>query len=161
MTQEQKDLLLKDLCARLPYGVRGRVHAETTNGEYDIYGDLIFIDSPFDVILDDVNTSTEEIHVVAIGNEDTVDFIEEYQLTDIVPYTIDDFKPYLRPMSSMTEEEMQELETILGHEYTFKFNETEAFIYVDWLVAHHFDFRGLIPMDLAIAVTEENNPYKE
>ena len=32
---------------------------------------------------------------------------------------------------------------------------------VDWLNAHHFDYRGLIPMGLAIEVIEENNPYKE
>lgn len=30
----------------------------------------------------------------------------------------------------------------------------------DWLNAHHFDYRGLIEKDLAIEVTEENNPYK-
>lgn len=27
------NLLLKDLSARLPYGVKGRVYAEVTNGE--------------------------------------------------------------------------------------------------------------------------------
>ena len=32
---------------------------------------------------------------------------------------------------------------------------------IDWLNKNHFDYRGLIPMDLAIAVTKENNPYKE
>jgi len=32
---------------------------------------------------------------------------------------------------------------------------------IDWLNAHHFDYRGLIEKGLAIAVTEENNPYKE
>ena len=79
MNQEHKQLLLKDLCARLPYDVKGRVYAETTNGEYDINGDMIFFDSPFDVTLDDINTSTEEIHVIAIGNEDTVNFIEGQQ----------------------------------------------------------------------------------
>jgi hypothetical protein len=42
MTQEEKELLLKDLCVRLPYRVKGRVYAECSNGEYDMNGDMIF-----------------------------------------------------------------------------------------------------------------------
>ena len=147
MTQEKQLLLLKDLCARLPYEVKGRVYAETTNGEYDINGDMIFFDSPFDVTLDDINTSTEELHVVAIGNEDTVDFIEDQQ-TFGDPYTIDEFKPYLRPMSSMTEEEKEERK-----EYTLVYGgwTNDGF---DWLNAHHFDFRGLIEKGLALEAPE-------
>ncbi len=113
MKPEEKDLLLKDLCARLPYGVKGKVYAEVTNGQYDMNGEMIFYDAPFDVILDGINTSTEEIHVVAIGNEDTVEFLEMQQ-TDGVPYTVDDFKPYLRPMSSMTEEEKKDIFQLLN-----------------------------------------------
>jgi len=79
MTKEEKELLLKDLCARLPYRVKGRVYAECSNGEYDMNGDMIFFDSPFDVTLDDINISTEELHVIAIGNEDTIAFIEDQQ----------------------------------------------------------------------------------
>ena len=172
MTQEEKQLLLKDLCARLPYDVKGRVYAETTNGEYDINGDMIFFNSPFDVILDDINTSTEEIHVVAIGNEDTVDFIEEQQAWGD-PYTIDDFKPYLRPMSSMTEEELKELNEKYGNIAYFFIQEPPYYyglqaqhpdigsieisefseIY-DWLNAHHFDYRGLIEKGLALEAKE-------
>lgn len=155
MTQEDKELLLKDLSARLPYEVKGRVYAEITNGQYDINGDMIFFDSPFDVILDGINVSTEEIHVVAIGNEDTVEFIE-IQQTDGVPYTIEDIKPYLRPMSSMTKEERDEYDSKRKHicdEYNrYCFDTIES---IDWLNAHHFDYRGLIRMGLAIEVTEE------
>ena len=147
----QQELLLKDLCARLPYGVKGRVYAETTNGEYDINGDMIFFDSPFDVILDDINTSTEELHVVAIGNEDTVDFIEDEQ-TCGDPYTIDEFKPYLRPMPSMTEKERDEwMEITHAQEWLIIGNLDKA---TDWLNAHHFDYRGLIPMGLALEAPE-------
>lgn len=165
MTNEEKQLLLKDLCARLPYGVKGRVYAETTNGEYDINGDMIFFDSPFDVILDDINTSTEELHVVAIGNEDTVDFIEDEQ-TCGDPYTIDEFKPYLRPMSSMTEEERDELYTVMdwygetdetGNVYTKgqeKVYRETFYEYTDWLNVHHFDYRGLIEKGLALKAPE-------
>ena len=64
----------------------------------------------------------------------------------------DDFKPYLRPMSSMTEEEKKESGEL------YKKN-TGMWDDLDWLNAHHFDYRGLIDKGLAIAVTEENNPY--
>jgi len=61
-------------------------------------------------------------------------------------------KPYLRPMSSITEGERKE-------RYKFSaFNNIEFF---DWINAHHFDSRGLIEMGLAIAAVGNNNPYKE
>ena len=69
--------------------------------------------------------------------------------------------PYLRPMSSMTEEEKRQ--------YRDYFQSIEGKIIgvtgrvlwtIDWLLKNHFDFRGLIPKGLAIEVTEENNPYK-
>ncbi len=153
MNKDNKELLLKDLCARLSYGVRGRVYAECSNGEYDMNGDMIFFDSPFDVTLDGINISTEELHVVAIGNEDTIDFIEDQQ-TWGEPYTVDEFKPYLRPMSSMTEEELREYE-----ELCFIYDTSDGTVLfgkngLDWLNAHHFDYRGLIPMGLALEAPE-------
>ena len=59
-------------------------------------------------------------------------------------------KPYLRPMSSMTEEESKEFSNM----------EIVGYSNYDWLNAHHFDYRGLIERGLAIEVTEDNNPYK-
>ena len=144
MTQD-KELLLKDLCARLPYGVNGRVYAETTKGEYDINGDMIFFDSPFDVTLDDINTSTEEIHVIAIGNEDMVDFIEDQQ-TWGDRYIVDEFKPYLRPMSSMNEEEKEQTRDLWIDADT----KTHATRLIDFYNKHHFDYRGLIEKGLAL-----------
>lgn len=73
-------------------------------------------------------------------------------------------KPYLRPLSSMTEEEKIELKTITkGAIQTIGLEDIvvttdKGF---DWLNEHHFDYRRLIEKGLAIAVTEENNPYKE
>lgn len=64
-------------------------------------------------------------------------------------------KPYLRPMSSMTEEEKIDYRAFFNYDGVEYPEE-----YIDWLNAHHFDYRGLIPKGLAIAVTEENNPYK-
>ena len=74
---------------------------------------------------------------------------------------IEDTKVYLRSMSSMTEEERIESlnyawEDDYGRLASYNENITK---YIDWLNAHHFDYRGLIEKGLAIEVTEENNPY--
>ena len=125
MTQEDKELLLKDLCARLPYGVK--VCARYNTG----------------------NRYTTEITAMSFDK----DYIQIRQ-NDLHPYTgssIEDIRPYLCPMSSMTEEESEEFFGI-----TITHNRGED---VDWLNAHHFDYRGLIEKGLAIEVTEENNPY--
>ena len=78
---------------------------------------------------------------------------------------IEVIKPYLRPMSSMTEEELKEYhKTFFYHERYDNEHKTGqncsiTFETYDWLNKHHFDYRGLIKKGLAIAVTEENNPY--
>ena len=68
-------------------------------------------------------------------------------------------RPYLRSMSSMTDKERAEKIGLLW-EFEGHINEDVTYKYQDWLNVHHFDYRGLIPMGLAIEVTEENNPYK-
>ena len=63
--------------------------------------------------------------------------------------------PYLRPMSSMTKEEKAMYEGLMiGTD-----NISYMLDVIDWLNAHHFDYRGLIEKDLAIS-TEEFNPYE-
>lgn len=164
MTEQDKELLLDDLCARLPYRVKGRVYAECSNGEYDMNGDMIFFDSPFDVTLDDINISTEELHVIAIGNEDTIAFIEDQQTWGYL-YTVDAFKPYLRPMSSMTEEEFDDMfnQFYSAQEEFFRnCSNTDAIgkliandmVKYDWLNRNMFDYRGLIRMGLALEAPE-------
>lgn len=67
--------------------------------------------------------------------------------------------PYLRPMSSMTEEEIDEFtqfEIYADGEYIMP-----NYRAIDWLDKNMFDYRGLIPKGLAIEVTESNNPYKD
>ena len=147
MTQENsKQLLLKDLAARLPYGVK----IELT---WWVMGEGTCI-----------NTALEPDHIEQLLNDEDGDA---------------EIKPYLRPMSSMTEEEFNKLKEYSGLKYdqldlasfqngTYKcldFYLSEvpsgAVIRVfDWLNRYHFDYRDLIPMDLAIAVTKENDPYK-
>ena len=141
MTQEDKELLLRDLCARLPYSLC--VQDEYGEIDYINYNDVHFANY-FDSILN--------------GK----------------------VKPYLRPMSSMTEEEFTKLKEYSGLKYDqldlasfqngtykcldFYLSEVPSVVVIkvfDWLNRYHFDYRDLIPMDLVIAVTKENNPYKE
>ena len=124
MTQEDKELLLKDLCARLPYGVK--CHFKYGSAE------------------DDVTLS-------CIDN-DVARFEYGWYGSFHVSIDADHIKPYLRPMSSMTEEERKEY-----NEYTFHgasigsiLNTATAYELIDWLNKHHFDYRGLIPKGLAL-----------
>lgn len=131
MTQEEKQLLLVDLCARLPYGV---VCNDNRHGS----GRVTNID-----ISPDIEQKNGKVVVYYF------DFDEYGDLKNC--------KPYLRPMSSMTEEEEDE-----WWEFDNKNTIVETHSYsIDWLNAHHFDYRNLIERGLAIAVTEENNPYKK
>ena len=73
----------------------------------------------------------------------------------------DDFMPYLRPMSSMTEEEKVELISIRDTVLDIGHREIIILSYeqIIWFLLNHFDFLGLIPKGLAIEVSDENNPY--
>ena len=78
-------------------------------------------------------------------------------------FGLEETKPYLRSMSSMTDEEYKEYSKLWDLQDEFP---TDADIrfkidVFDWLNARHFDYRGLIPLGLAIEVTEKNNPYKD
>ena len=68
-----------------------------------------------------------------------------------------EFKPYLRPMSSMTEEEQRTLNSMCnGVEMVSRLSGLKMFDKAfDWLNEHHFDYRGLIPMGLALEAKEE------
>ena len=83
-------------------------------------------------------------------------------LSDAEECYVEDFKPYLRSMSSMTEEEDKEWQyykNAIAKSCDERLEDRISELH-DWLNAHHFDYRGLIPKGLALAVTENNNPYK-
>ncbi len=121
MTQEQKELLLKDLCARLPYGVK--VYNE---------GDVFDID-----------------YISSINGEVQLDIIDNYTID------VSEVKPYLFPMSSMTKEQKKEYRELIGGMFG-----TSALINFevleDFFHKNHLDYRGLIPMGLAIDTTGLN-----
>lgn len=129
MTQEDKDLLLCDLCARLPYGVKVQIKNE-----------IVVLDS----ICDD-----DGYHFNFIGdNREGVN--------------VENVKPFLFPLSSMTEEQVDELyrcsgamlkrsECISLDFHVFEFAGLDnALKYLD---RNHFDYRGLIPKGLALDAT--------
>ena len=147
MTQEHKELLLKDLCARLPYGVKFMCNKN------------IYTTKGLDLILTDEGDW-------------------EYAVTakDTAPIEIDFIKPYLFPLSSMTEEQEKEIQEIIGNpdyaciirktdglELWLNFIDTDPTIWLDaifevqdYLNKNHFDYRGLIEKGLAIDVTGLN-----
>lgn len=131
MTQEEKQLLLKDLSARLPCGIEVFYDFQDFKEHFFGTSRLLSID------IDDFKA------------------IVEYCPLDI---DISFIKPYLRPMSSMTLEERKvynNMQCVYGVTSISRHGEM-----TDWLNAHHFDYRGLISKGLAIEVTEENNPYE-
>lgn len=149
MTEQEKELLLKDLCARLQYGFKYQVQ----------YGD----------------TSVRDVKKFILDGE--------YSLFDT--WMVHEIKPYLRPMSSMTEEEAKEIATLhdlkkilsvkITNEYIDviiddEFSSTERItLWYDELVSsiecfdllneHHFDYRGLIEKGLALPAKE--NMYND
>lgn len=153
MTQEDKELLIKDLCARLPYGVKFMCNKNiyTTKGL-----DLIVTDE-----------GDWEYAATAKGT---------------APIEIDFIKPYLFPLSSMTEEQERELIALTGYKSEceayygfdsmgyyikavgeFEYEEGEHsfmfypdYVGIDWFNKNHFDYRGLIEKGLAIDATGLN-----
>lgn len=141
MTQEEKMLLIKDLSARLPYavtvehtsGFRGTLHDITVHHMYDEN------DNVYDAIC----------YTDFFGDEDYI-YIEY-------------FKPYLFPKSSMTDEQRKEYNSIIYKEIELHADRYYDVIEVisfeelqDFYHKYHIDYRGLIPMGLALDATGKN-----
>ena len=127
MTQEEKELLLKDLCSRLPYGVKISVLSwDEREMEYIDRVDVLY----------SVN-----------GDEYIKTVSEDYD------FSIEDIKPYLFPLESMTEEQEAEYNDLNNCELGWFPYTEDAF---DYLVANHFDYRNLIDIGLAKDATGLN-----
>ena len=145
MTQEDKNLLLIDLSARLFHGVKGIITYNKSNITFTVEG----IDN-------------NVLH-----------------LSDAEECYVEDFKPYLRSLSSMTKDEVKEFQSIsnfkcypkhirgafFDNDYTpfstfdsaskfCKITTSNVISCIDWLLKNHFDFRGLIKKDLALEAPE-------
>lgn len=133
MTEEDKELLLIDLSARLPYGVRVFVSGD----DFDNY--------QYPYLLTAVSKFGQDI------------FCKIYSpiYTPLGCPDIENVKPYLRSMSSMTEEEQRTLDSMCnGVEMVSRLSGLKMFdkAFV-WLNENHFDYRGLIEKGLAIDAT--------
>lgn len=128
MTREEKKLILKDLGGRLAFGVKCYI------------------------------TEVDDTRILGAIQEDgentLYDFWEDdrkiqymYQL-----YT-SEFKPCLFPMSSMTEEQIKEFNSITQHCDTYT---VKSIRLIDFCNKHHLDWRGLIPKGLALDATGLN-----
>lgn len=108
-----------------------------------------------------------EVKVTFAGYSGRDDCVLNTQQLNIYNIEYLRLKPYLRTMPSITEEEKEEIKPLFS-KFTDEFGkpvlvvrQNKMALYQDWLNEHHFDYRGLIPMGLAIEVTEENNPYNK
>ena len=118
MTQQEKQLLLKDLCARLPYNVKINIKNDCSQK-----------------MVDDILCA---YHIGGISYN-----LESRNL-----------RPYLRPMSSMTKDEKEEYRNECNKVLSMPFKINGPYPIVDWLNAHHFDYRGLIEKGLALEAPE-------
>ena len=139
LTQEQKDLLLKDICSRLPYGVK--------------------------ISIPDLWTQEREIEIldeIFKGDDGLYRVNSKGQCIEYI-------KPYLFPMSSITDEQEKELNKVYsdeadliaehlksdisGNVHTHRFNRQLS---LNWYLKNHFDINGLIEMGLAIDCSNLN-----
>ena len=121
MTQEEKELLLKDLCARLPYKVKCRITKKGVVREL----------KPMD---NGINIPVNQVCDITLKKTLNTDIINDFDNDNIV------LKPYLRPMSSMTEEEKQ---WSRWYQQDAKSDNFMLYMsrYVEWLDSNHFDWR--------------------
>ena len=146
MTKEDKDLLFKEICARLPYGILAECGTD-----YDFQNNITETVKLLSLDID------IEICRIKVGNY-------------LFNISLDEIKPYLRPMSSMTEEERLDLSKLTNEQFKFylytnipqilccggsQYNYLDGLSIIDWLNAHHFDYRGLIEKGLALEAPED------
>lgn len=144
LSAEDKELLLKDLCARLPYNVKAYVK-NWSKLDRKYYEGVYTVES--------IHPSLNNI----------LAYSERFSVEVIVGYGDYEIKPYLFPLSSMTEEQKKEYRKVceLDTEILSKHPMDDTpfpalYNSQDWLDKNHFDYRGLIKKGLAIDATNLN-----
>lgn len=126
MKKEDKELLIKDLCGRLPYGVKCQINI----GDDDYYVDTLYL----------------------VTSDGCAYFLDDKDETEYVLYQRD-IKPYLFPLSSITEKQESDLNLYLRLDKEPTMRSVKE---IDWYNKNHFDYRGLIEKGLAIDATNLN-----
>ena len=133
MKQEDKELLLKDLCARLTYGVKFRCkYIDNFFHENYTTSTLIGVLPPYHII-----------HSTLTGKE-------------YLQIESDEIKPYLFPMSSMTDEQCAELIKLINTDQNDNNEFMRSLCRIEFYHINHFDYRGLIEKGLALDATGKN-----
>ena len=138
MTQAEKELLLRDLCARLPYGVK--IQFKTNSVIENKYKFIYNVDGEYEYI--NIGKSNLTLDIIKMLSNNC----------------IDEIKPYLFPMSSMTDAEKEEycqLQQRVIYNSKGVINE-DVTKYINWCYKKHLDINNLIPMELAIDATNLN-----
>lgn len=132
MKQEEKELLLKDLCARWMTDLKC---VQNTKNSIVAY-----------CTVDGIKRDIKGSSFIELTDRD----VDGNTLASTSTNELDIVKPYLRSMSSMTEEEK------IGCQAYFNYDGVEyPEDYIDWLNVHHFDYRGLIKRGLALEAPED------
>lgn len=126
MKQEDKEILIRDLCGRLPYGVKAYIK-NWSNLSRKYYEGVYIVES--------IDPSLNSI--LANSERSSVDVIVGYDDYEI--------KPYLFPLSSITKKTLEELSAYIDIK--------NAYVAVEFFNSHHIDYRGLIEKGLAIDAT--------
>ena len=148
MDEKEYDLLMKDLCGRLPYGVKANVSGWDEEKQEEV----------------NIPLRVQEIDTDGYLRFENNDYVVNY-------YGIEHCTLFLRPLSSMTEEECKELKKLMNCDYVtdcelgytvggqvdyddFLVYYEESSKLIDWLNKNMFDYRGLIPKGLALEAKE-------
>ena len=134
MNKEERELLLTDLCSRLPYEVK-------------VYNEVL--------------KDTCILKSVDILSPDKITVFCRLLTSSEIGATIEDIKPYLKPIFSMTKEEKKDYELLCDYYMDDKEEEHyfNNFATLDWLNQKHFDYRGLIKLGLALEAPEGMYEY--
>lgn len=133
MEKIDRELLIKEISTRLPYGIKVQVFGwDEEKGEVAV-----------------------PLKVYSINTDGYISL--EYNHYDVESVYIEDCLLYLRPMSSMTEEEREYYNNHLSGIITG----IDAANFMIWIYSNHLDIFHLIEKGLAIEVTEKNNPYNK
>ena len=141
MKQEDRQLLLKDLCTRLPYGVI-----------------VDYKENEFEIPHWKINVIYPETMDGWIGYDEKVGVGSK---SGSRPFNIGEYKPFLRPMSSMTEEEEKEYRKTMD-KYISNSDDFSKYTEYSWTIdtfdflnAHHLDYRDLISKGLAFEAPKD------
>ena len=129
MKQEDKEILIRDLCGRLPYGVKAYIK-NWSNLSRKYYEGVYIVES-IDPSLNSILANSER------GSVDVIVGYDDYKI-----------KPYLFPLSSITKKTLEELSAYIDIK--------NAYVAVEFFNSHHIDYRGLIEKGLALDATGLN-----